>query len=84
MSNSEIDEILRMTNESPQELDAGTVTVEVEPGDTLWRIAKEVGGNKVDTRKVVDDIMRLNGIDDAGKIHPKDIIVIPEQYADSN
>jgi len=41
---------------------AGASTVVVEPGDTLWSIARSVAPDE-DTRAVVDAIVELNGLD---------------------
>jgi LysM domain-containing protein len=41
---------------------AGASTVVVEPGDTLWSIARSVAPDE-DTRAVVDALVELNGLD---------------------
>ncbi len=51
-------------------------TLVVQPGDTLWSIAKEVapGG---DVRKTVYEIRKLNGLSDAMIISGQ-VLVLPE------
>lgn len=44
-------------------------TVMVQEGDTLWGIAKNAVGEKVDVRKSIRDIMSDNDLKD-GTIHP--------------
>ncbi len=53
-----------------------TATVMVEPGQTLWQIAKQAtpGG---DVRATVDQIMRLNGIKDAGAVEAGTELRVP-------
>jgi Tfp pilus assembly protein FimV len=41
---------------------AGASTVVVQPGDTLWSIARSVAPDE-DTRAVVDALVELNGLD---------------------
>lgn len=53
------------------------ITRTVQQGDTLWKIAYEQYGDSVDTRKAIDVIERLNGIDDCC-IRPGDSIKMPE------
>jgi LysM repeat protein len=53
-----------------------TTTVQIESGDTLWRLAGTVA-SEVDPRETVSVIMRLNGLDSAGEIHPGDVLVVP-------
>jgi nucleoid-associated protein YgaU len=43
---------------------AGTTSVVVQPGDTLWSIATSLEGDR-DVRAVVDEIQQLNGLDGA-------------------
>jgi hypothetical protein len=42
---------------------AGASTVVVQPGDTLWSLARELAPEE-DTRAVVDEIVSLNGLQD--------------------
>ena len=42
----------------------------VKKDDTLWKIAKQFGST-------VDDIVRVNGIEDESKIYPNQKIYIP-------
>ncbi|WP_299959690.1 LysM peptidoglycan-binding domain-containing protein [uncultured Modestobacter sp.] len=44
---------------------AGSSTVVVQPGDSLWSIAREVAPEE-DPRAVVDAIVELNGLDSVG------------------
>lgn len=53
----------------------GTASVVVEPGDTLWSIARDVVGER-DVREVVDVIQLLNGLDDAA-IEPGQVLQLP-------
>lgn len=43
----------------------------VRTGDTLWEIAKKFGST-------VDDIVRVNGIENPDKINPSEKIYIPQ------
>lgn len=43
----------------------------VKPGDTLWKIAKKF-------KSTVDDIAKINGIEDANKIYPNQQLYIPK------
>lgn len=43
----------------------------VKPGDTLWKIAKKF-------RSTIDDIARVNGIEDPNKIYPGQQLYIPK------
>jgi hypothetical protein len=53
-----------------------TVSVVVEPGDTLWGYATEVARPGEDIRDVVDAIERLNGLASAA-IAAGDVILLP-------
>ncbi|GMQ92907.1 MAG: hypothetical protein BMS9Abin12_0384 [Acidimicrobiia bacterium] len=53
-----------------------TADYRVKPGDTLWRIAQEYGPRDTDTRRIVDAIEKLNGID-GGNLQPGQVIEIP-------
>lgn len=54
-------------------------TVTVSSGDTLWSIAEAVAPG-ADPRDVVDDIVRLNGLDGAG-VMVGERLAIPADYA---
>ena len=43
----------------------------VKPGDTLWKIAKKF-------RSTIEDIARVNGIEDPNKIYPGQQLYIPK------
>lgn len=43
----------------------------VKPGDTIWKIAKKF-------RSTIDDIVRVNGIEDSNKIYPGEQLYIPK------
>lgn len=48
----------------------------VQPGDTLWNIAKESNGwNAVDTREIIHDIKSESNC--TADIYPGDVIYIP-------
>lgn len=53
-----------------------TATVMVEPGQTLWQIAKQAAPS-ADVRATVDQIMELNGINDAGSVEAGTELRIP-------
>ena len=53
-------------------------TVTVHPGDTLWDIAGRVNSDG-DVRDVVDDILEMNGIDDAGDLQIGSELAVPIQ-----
>lgn len=53
----------------------GTASVIVEPGDTLWSIARAAAGER-DVRDVVDVIQALNGLDGAD-IEPGQVLAVP-------
>ena len=44
-------------------------TVVVKEGDTLWEIAKNAVGEKVDVREIIHDIITENGLEN-GNIQP--------------
>ncbi len=50
--------------------------VVVESGDTLWKIARSYGPANVDTRVVVYNIERVNGIS-ADSLVPGQILLVP-------
>ena len=43
----------------------------VQPGDTVWRIARRVVGPEGDPRRVVDELVREN--------HIRDAVIVPGQ-----
>ena len=47
--------------EKPQPI--GTQTIEVESGDTLWRLADEYCPNTIDKREWIYEVRKLNNID---------------------
>ncbi|WP_106813604.1 LysM peptidoglycan-binding domain-containing protein [Microbacterium timonense] len=53
-------------------------TVTVAPGDSLWTIAEEVAPDR-DPRDVVDDIVRLNALDDV-VVQAGQSLAIPAEY----
>jgi len=56
----------------PQEMDTYSMVIYfVKPGDTLWKIAKQF-------RTRVEDIARINGIEDENRIYPGQQLYIPK------
>ena len=53
----------------------GDATTVVQPGDTLWSIARSVAGD-ADVRGVVDEIQRLNGLEDSALV-PGQVLELP-------
>jgi nucleoid-associated protein YgaU len=53
-----------------------TTTVVVEPGDTLWALAREIDA-AADPRAVIGSIVELNGLSSGADIHPGDVLVVP-------
>jgi nucleoid-associated protein YgaU len=53
-----------------------TTTVVVEPGATLWELARSLDAN-ADPRLLVDAIVELNGLGSGANIHPGDVLVVP-------
>ncbi|WP_166351516.1 LysM peptidoglycan-binding domain-containing protein [Phytoactinopolyspora limicola] len=53
-----------------------TVPVQVEAGDTLWRVAQEVQPG-ADPRVLVDAIMEINGLTSVHDIQPGDRLLVP-------
>ncbi|MCV2488387.1 LysM peptidoglycan-binding domain-containing protein [Geodermatophilus sp. YIM 151500] len=54
---------------------AGGQSVVVQPGDTVWSIARSAGGSS-DVRTVVDAIQLLNGLD-GGRVVPGQVLHLP-------
>jgi hypothetical protein len=67
--------LARPVGADPGGLPAGTTTVVVGPGDSLWDIARAVAP-AADPRAVVHEIERRNGVD-AGSLHVGDELVVP-------
>lgn len=57
---------------------ARTVLVTVQPGDTIWGIARRISGENADLRRVVHEIAELNNLD-SGLIRPGQGILVPAQ-----
>jgi nucleoid-associated protein YgaU len=57
--------------------DDRVVRYTVRPGDTLWAIARRVGGPGADPRPLVDQIARRNGLTGA-VIRPGASILVPQ------
>ncbi len=55
---------------------APTATVVVEPGQTLWDIANDVAPDQ-DPRVVIDEILDLNALTDAGSIRAGQPLYVP-------
>lgn len=62
------------TKDDPYEYNQ-TVAYWVEPGDTLWGIAREYSTPRQDVRKVVTLIENVNNC--TATIHPGDMLIIP-------
>lgn len=56
--------------------DPPTVTVVVQPGQTLWDIATDVAPDE-DPRVVIEEILDLNGLTDAGSIRAGQPLYVP-------
>lgn len=55
-----------------------TTTVTVQPGDTVWGIARRVSGDDADLRRVVYSISQLNNLENA-VIRPGQAILVPAE-----
>ena len=70
--NVEIPAINNITEETEDDLeDYSVIIYVVKDGDTLWKIAKKYGST-------VDDIVRVNGIENPDKINIGEKIYIPK------
>lgn len=58
-----------------------TVNVRVEPGDTLWGLARRYADDSVDIRELIGDIRQINRLEDA-VIHPGQTLKIPVRKRD--
>ena len=50
----------------------------VQPGDTLWVIAKHYGPPERDVRSTIGRLKRINHLDDS-QIHPGDVLLLPQK-----
>ena len=55
-----------------------TVHVVVQPGDTLWTLARQHGPRGADPRRVVSRMERANGLEGA-LIHPGQVLLVPKE-----
>lgn len=70
--NQSIPVISNISTENEENLeDYSVIIYVVRTGDTLWKIAKKFGST-------VDDIVRVNGIENPDKINPSEKIYIPQ------
>ncbi len=58
-----------------------TYSVVVQPGDTVWSLAKAYGPKGWDVRKTVDVIQTLNGLstEDLGRLQPGQKLQVPRK-----
>lgn len=54
---------------------------QVEEGDTLWDICKEISKDEVDVRLLVWQAMKDNNISDCGALRPGTVIVVNVERA---
>ena len=54
---------------------------QVEEGDTLWDICREIGKDEVDVRLLVWQTMKDNNIKDAGELKPGTVITVNVERA---
>ena len=54
---------------------------QVEDGDTLWDICREIGKDDVDVRLLVWQAMKDNNIKDAGELKPGTVITVNVERA---
>ncbi len=69
--------IMQSSSTSPDRPMA-TTTVVVEPGSTLWELARSIDAS-ADPRVLVDAIVDLNGLGSGADIHPGDVLVVPRR-----
>jgi len=55
--------------------DVEFITVNVNPGDSLWLLAEKYDNNKIDLRKLIYQIKQINNIEDT--IYPGQVLEIP-------
>lgn len=53
-----------------------TIPVRIEPGDTLWQVARDAAP-EADPRVLVDQIVELNGLRAGSDIRPGDTVQVP-------
>jgi len=71
-NNEDIDFVQEISITEPQEHDIYSMVIYfVKPGDTLWKIAKQF-------RSRVEDIARINQIEDINRIYPGEQLYIPK------
>lgn len=58
-----------------------TYQKEVEEGDTLWDICREIGKDEVDVRLLVWQAMKDNNISDCGALRPGTVITVNVERA---
>ena len=58
-----------------------TYQKQVEEGDTLWDICKEIGKDEVDVRLLVWQAMKDNNISDCGALRPGTVITVNVERA---
>lgn len=58
-----------------------TYQKEVEEGDTLWDICREIGKDEVDVRLLVWQAMKDNNISDCGALQPGTVITVNVERA---
>ena len=58
-----------------------TYQKQVEDGDTLWDICREIGKDEVDVRLLVWQTMKDNNIKDAGELKPGTVITVNVERA---
>ena len=54
---------------------------QVEEGDTLWDICREIGKDEVDVRLLVWQAMKDNNISDCGALQPGTVITVNVERA---
>ena len=63
---------------TPENIDvSGWKQIQVQPQDTLWSIAKEAYGEKIDVRLVIDIVQEKNKISSPSRLLAGTIILIP-------